>query len=114
MLQSTSALPDDAAIGLRWATLLRRLYPAPHTAKKIAQAFDVDPRTAEAWLTGAHAPYAKFMVRAARLHGFAVLLEVLAPESRLAQAAPMETALADLEANLAKLGDQLAQLRIDK
>lgn len=114
MLQSTKALQDEqAAIGLRWAALLRRLYPAPNTAKKIAAAFQIDTRTAEAWLQGQYAPYAKFLLRAWRLHGFGAVAEVLAPDSAIAQAAPMQDALQDLETNLARLGDQLAQLRLD-
>ena len=47
----TNDMGDVRAVGERWSAALRRVYPV-HTAKQAARAFDVDPRTAEAWLAG--------------------------------------------------------------
>lgn len=115
MGQITGTLHDTAAeIGARWAQALRRRYPGPHAAKRIAGDFDVEIRTAEAWLAGGNAPYAKYLLRAWRLHGVAIVAEVLAPGSEIAQAAPVDQALQDLEGKLHRLRDELAQLRVER
>jgi len=108
MGQNTVTLQDESAIGARWAAALRRRHVS---AKEIARAFDVEVRTAEGWLQG-HAPYAKYLLRAWRLHGAAVVAEVLAPGSDWQQSAAIDAALGDLENKLQHLKDELAQLRI--
>lgn len=102
---------EGLLIGQRWADALRRRFVGAHQAKRIARALDCEVRTAESWLSG-QAPYAKYLFRAARRFGAALVLEVLAPDDRLAEAARLETALDDVEARLRALGSDLVELRI--
>lgn len=112
MGQVTGAF-HEPEIGPRWAAALRRRYPGAHQAKRIATDFDCEIRTAEAWL-GGQAPYAKFLMRAWRLHGGAFVGEVLAPDDAAQRAALDEAALIGLEARIAALGADLALLKREK
>lgn len=116
--QATGALSagggaGEREIGQRWAAALRRRYPGGFAAKRIARAFDVDARTAESWLAG-QAPFAKYLLRAWRLHGGAMVAEVLAPDDGEAKAALNEAALIGIEHQLGKLGDELARLKLER
>lgn len=109
----TEALRDETdAIGRRWAEALRRRYRGEAAAKTVARAFDVQVRTAEGWLAG-QAPYAKYLLRGWRLHGAALVAEVLAPGSDWHASASVEAALVEVETRLAGLGDELARLRVE-
>ncbi|WP_428247244.1 hypothetical protein [Ferrovibrio sp.] len=112
MGQVTGAFPEPE-IGPRWAAALRRRYPGAHQAKRIARDFDCETRTAEAWL-GGQAPYAKYLMRGWRLHGAALVGEVLAPDDAAQRAALNEAALIGLEARIATLGADLALLRRER
>lgn len=109
MGENTVTLQDETAIGGRWAAALKRRYDS---AKAVALAFDVGVRTAEGWLAG-QAPYAKYLLRAWRLHGADIIAEVLAPGSSWHQSASIDTALSEVQAKLQQLNDELAQLRVD-
>lgn len=112
MGQVTGAFRDPD-IGGRWSAALKRRYPGPHAAKRIAQDFDCEPRTAEAWLSG-QAPYAKYLIRAWRKHGHAIIGEVLAPDDTAMQSALDDAALIGLEQRLAQLGDELSRLKLER
>lgn len=109
MARNTEAFRQEtAAIGARWAAALTRRYG--RNAKKIAGAFGCEVRTAESWLAG-QAPFARVLISAWRLHGAAMVAEVLAPGSDWQRAATVDDTLSQVEAKLAELGDELAQLR---
>ena len=112
----TNELPTDpergeADVGARWAAALRRRYPA-HAAKRVARDLGVTVRTAEGYLAG-QAPPARVLVRAAALHGAALALEVLVPDSRAAADARLSAELDAVGDRLARLAADIAQLRGD-
>jgi len=108
----TNTLATSEAVGARWSDWLRRAYPGPHAAKRIATAFAVDTRTAESWVAG-QAPYARHFVKAAALHGPAVLFEVLAPGLVPPSEEETRRALAEVKSELDRLGDRLSRLTIE-
>ena len=101
---------DPEMIGLRWANALKGRYPGPHQAKRIATDLKTDPRTVQAWLAG-QAPQIKALYRAAMIHGVALVLEVLAPDSRLERDARIFSDLVDLERRLERLRGEVETLR---
>lgn len=104
----TNALHVDAAdVGRRWAAALRRRWGS--NAKLVARALGANVRTAESWL-GGQAPGAEVLARAGALDP-AIVLEVLAPGSKLAAAASVDAALAAVEARLAALRTDIAGLK---
>ncbi|MGE4527432.1 MAG: hypothetical protein AB7D00_03600 [Rhodospirillaceae bacterium] len=104
----TNALHADAAdVGGRWAAALRSRWGS--NAKLVARALNAKVRTAESWLAG-QAPSAEVLARAGALDP-AIVLEVLAPGSKLAAAASVDAALVAVEARLAALGREIAGLK---
>lgn len=101
---------ESAAIGRRWANLLDILYPPPYQEIYIARAFDVLPRTARSWL-GGQAPFAKYLARAARLHGPGLLQQVLAPDAPSHTQARLAQALDEIDARLAQVRDAFTVLK---
>lgn len=100
------ALRSADGVGERWAETLRRLYPPPHTRKRVAAAFACEARTAKGWLSG-QAPEAKRLALLAALHGPAAALAVLAPGA--ARRAELEARLSEMTAALGRLRDQLGE-----
>lgn len=98
---------DAADVGGRWSAALRRRWGS--NAKLVARALDANVRTAEAWLAG-QAPYADVLARAGAIDP-AIVLEVLAPGSKLATAASVDAALVAVEARIASIGRELAALK---
>lgn len=110
MGQSTNTFRDSATIGDRWAAALKRRYGS---AKLVARAFDCSVRTAEAWCAG-QAPYARTLLAAWRLHGAAIVAEVLAPGSDWHRQSSIDAALVEVEHKLKSLADELASLRAER
>lgn len=98
------------AVGRRWATALRARYPERDTAKHIARAFGVDPRTAQSWLSG-QAPQIRHLAQAAVLHGAALIGEVLVPDTALHLEARIEATLTETERLLDRMRADLEALR---
>ena len=107
---------DSLLIGQRWGAALRLRYPGRKPgeldAKRCAAAFGVSPRTAEGWAAG-QSPYAKHLLRGWRLHGAALVFEVLAPGTDAARLARIESMRDELERRFHAMGDELAQLRLE-
>lgn len=91
-------------LGERWAAELRRVYAGPAQAKAVARAFDIDVRTAEAWL-GGRPPGVRFLTIAWMLHGAGFVMAVLAPTP-----APTEHQVQRIKRDGAALGVRLARL----
>lgn len=108
----TKTLATSEAVGARWSAWLRRAYPGPHAVKRVARAFEIDTRTAESWI-GGQAPYARHFVKAAALHGPAVLFEVLAPGLVPPSDEETRRALAEVKGELDRLGSRLSRLTIE-
>jgi hypothetical protein len=97
-------------VGVRWADALNARYAGAHQAKRIAQDFVVDARTAQSWLAGQQ-PLCKHLCRAAVLHGPAIVWDVLLPGSDLARDARLDDDLRQLEARLDGLRKIIAEMR---
>ncbi len=102
------AAPDG--VGLRWASALDTRYAGGHQAKRIAQDFAVDARTAQSWLAG-QPPLCKHLCKAAVIHGAAIVIDVLLPGSSLARDAHLDADLRQLEARLDGLRQTIAEMR---
>lgn len=100
--------PDG--VGERWASALSARYPGQHKAKRIAQAFACEPRTAQGWLAGQH-PQVKHLCRAAMLHGPSIVMEVMLPGTDLERETRIGDGLRDLETRLGDLRQQIEDLR---
>ncbi|BAI73191.1 hypothetical protein AZL_025530 [Azospirillum sp. B510] len=97
-------------VGLRWAEALGARYAGAHQAKRIAQDFGVEPRTAQSWL-GGQPPLCKHLCRAALVHGHGIVLEVLLPGTPLEREARLDAELRAVEARLDGLRRTIAELR---
>jgi hypothetical protein len=109
----TTVTLQDGDIAARWADALRARYPGLGAAKLVARAFDVSHRTAEAWLGGRTAPFAKYLWRAWVLHGLPIIAEVLSPDSALGStlAQPVDARLAEVAQQLQALSGELQKLQ---
>lgn len=103
------AAHDLAAIGARWAGLLREVYPERHTVKLIARDFGCAERTAASWLAG-QAPQAAALARASLLFGPAKVMAVLAPGAAATLIAETEDEVDRLKARLDSLRAALEAL----
>ena len=110
MDESTHALTAEV-LGRRWAAALRRRFPGPGAAKRIAEALGADPRTVEGWLEG-RAAYPHVLFGAAvRLRDPLMLFELagIEPPGEAAIAANLERMRADLD----QLGGRIRMMRGD-
>lgn len=96
-------------IGERWAAALRRRFDSRHTAKLIANTFNVEIRTARAWLSGA-APFVKHLQRAGEIFGAIIIAEVLLPGSNWHGYARLENSLEELSLKICQIRDEVRQL----
>lgn len=98
-----------AIVGERWGQALRRRFPGPFAAKRIAAALGREVRTAEGWLAG-QAPYLHVVVETAiKLKDPLLLFEIagLAPPSDAEIAARLD----EIKGELDQLGGRIARLR---
>lgn len=93
-------------LGPAWAAWLLRVYGGPHAAKRIAQAFEVDPRTAQGWMAGGR-PTVAALLRVFALHGFDGVAAVIAPDSPEAAAAGLDARVAELAVQVEAIADAM-------
>lgn len=98
------------SIGDNWANFLAQQYDGRHAAKRIAQDFGCEPRTAKAWLQG-QPPQAAQLARAGTLFGLSAISSVLLPGSHDHNRMEIFDQLAVLKAGLDDVSQKLERLR---
>lgn len=107
-------IKDDITfqLGQRWAAALQKRYNQKNAAKAIAKDFDIEVRTAWAWLYGS-TPYLKYVWLAAQRFGCDFLAEILTPNVEWEKMVNIDNTLLELEKKICQLRHEIASGRKD-
>lgn len=96
-------------LGERWSMLLKKYFGTQHTAKIVARTFNVELRTAKAWLYGS-APYLKYIWIAGQKLGGGFVAELLTPNTKLLTYYNIDKELEKMERCICKLREEIQSL----